>query len=298
MAVRRAMWRGVGVAVGAGVAWELYRQATPRNLQGEVVVITGGGSGIGRLTGQRMAALGCRVAVWDLNAAAAKETADLITVAGGEARAYAADVSRAPAVQTAAAQTVGDFGRVDILINNAGIVSGKKLLDVPDGLAAKTMDVNTTAHFWTVKSFLPGMLDRNHGHIVTIASAAGLVGVAGLADYCASKFGAVGFNESIRFELRKLGKQGVATSCICPFYINTGMFQGVQTRFPLLLPILEPDYVVDKIVQAVQQRREMVFLPRILRLTALGRFLPVPVNDALLEFLGVSNTMDEFTGRA
>ncbi len=64
------------------------------------------------------------------------------------------------------------------------------------------------------------------GHIVTIASAAGIVGVNGLADYCASKFGAVGFNESLRMELKSLNSK-VKTTCICPYYINTGMFQGV-----------------------------------------------------------------------
>jgi all-trans-retinol dehydrogenase (NAD+) len=64
------------------------------------------------------------------------------------------------------------------------------------------MNINTTAHFWAVREFLPEMINKNHGHVVTIASIAGWVGVRGLADYCASKFGAVGFDESLRFELR------------------------------------------------------------------------------------------------
>ena len=74
------------------------------------------------------------------------------------------------------------------------------------------------------------MLEKNHGHIVSIASSAGLVGVCGLCDYCASKFGAVGFNESLMMELSNTGKTGVHTTLVCPFFINTGMFDGVKTR--------------------------------------------------------------------
>lgn len=74
------------------------------------------------------------------------------------------------------------------------------------------------------------MLTLNHGHIVNIASAAGLTGVTGLADYCASKFAVVGFTESLSMELASLEKTGVKTTVVCPFYIDTGMFKGVKTK--------------------------------------------------------------------
>lgn len=90
------------------------------------------------------------------------------------------------------------------MINNAGIVSGKKVLEVDDKSIERTMMVNTASHGYTVKQFLPKMLEKNKGHIVTIASCAGIVGVCGLTDYCASKFGAFGFDEALRMELRKL----------------------------------------------------------------------------------------------
>lgn len=252
--------------------------------------------GIGRLMCLKLAGEGCKVAVWDFNQKMAEETAQMIKDKGGEAKVYICDVSNADAVRNSATKVLADFGHVDILVNNAGIVSGKKLLDVPDALARKTMDVNTTAHFWTVKSFLPDMIDRNSGHVVTLASAAGLVGVAGLADYCASKFGAFGFNESLRFELRKQGKKGVSTTCVCPYYINTGMFEGVKTRFQFILPILEPEYVANKIIQAIKRRREVLYMPRVIRFTCLGRIVPAPINDWCMDFLGVSNSMDQFKG--
>ena len=80
-----------------------------------------------------------------------------------------------------------------------------------------------------MKSFLPKMLERNRGHIVTIASLAGKHGLPGLVDYCASKFAAVGFDESLRFELYTMGKTGVKTTAVCPFLTNTGMFDGADT---------------------------------------------------------------------
>ena len=99
-------------------------------------------------------------------------------------------------------------GNVSILINNAGIVTGKTLMECPDELMRKTFDVNVVSHFWTLKAFLPHMMANNHGHIVTVASMAGHVGVAGLVDYCASKFAAVGLDESLRAEFKKLKLDG------------------------------------------------------------------------------------------
>ena len=94
--------------------------------------------------------------------------------------------------------------------------------------------------FQTTKAFLPAMLEKNHGHVVSIASAAGLAGVNGLCDYCASKFGAVGFQESLHMEMQAL-KININTTVVCPFYINTGMFTGVKTRYILhfLLPLIK-----------------------------------------------------------
>lgn len=97
------------------------------------------------------------------------------------------------------------------------------------------------------------------GHVVTIASMAGLVGMTKLVDYCASKYAAVGFDESLRLELESYGHHNIHTTAICPYFIkSTGMFDGVATS---LVPILEASYVADKIVQAVITNEKQVFLP-------------------------------------
>ena len=103
----------------------------------------------------------------------------------------------------------------------------------------RTISVNTVSHMHTIREFLPGMRHNKKGHIVTIASMAGLSGVAGLTDYCASKFGAVAVDESIRSELYKSGEASyIKTTCICPFFISTGMFEGAKSAFPMY--ILKP----------------------------------------------------------
>jgi len=161
------------------------------------------------------------------------------------------------------------------------------------------MAVNATAHFWTVKATLPQMMAADHGHIVTIASSAGLSGTPGLADYCASKAAAVYFDESIRLEMRKLGKRGVKTTCVCPFFIKTGMFEGVQTRWPKLLPLLEPEYAASKIVSAVRCDQPMLIMPLVVHLAPLLKgIFPPAITDYCLEWFGVLDAMDEFRGRA
>nr|XP_014266735.2 epidermal retinol dehydrogenase 2 isoform X2 [Maylandia zebra] len=240
-----------------------------KNIAGEVVLITGAGGGIGRLMAQEFAAYSTVLVLWDINQEGMKETARLAKSNGASrVHYYICDCSDKNEVYRVADQVKREVGDVSILVNNAGIVTGKKFMDAPDSLIEKTMDVNIMAHFWTYKAFLPAMIANNHGHLVSIASSAGLIGVNGLADYCASKFAAVGFAESVGLELLATGKDGVKTTIVCPYFINTGMFDGCQTKWPKLLPILNPDYVAKKIIHAVLTDQVYLLLPRSMYLIA------------------------------
>jgi all-trans-retinol dehydrogenase (NAD+) len=128
-----------------------------------------------------------------------------------------------------------EVGKMDILVNNAGVVNGKPFLDCSDEELRGTMEVNILSHFWTVKAFLRDMINAGSGQIVTVAAAGGILGSAGLVGYSASKFAAFGFDEALRAELKQQ-RLDIRTTVVCPFFINTGMFAGVQTRFPLLIP--------------------------------------------------------------
>merc|ERR1711871_1907076 len=281
------------VFAGALVALGLLRWAlSPKllNLRGKTVLITGGGRGLGLLLAKRFFEKhDCKVVLWDRNEQDLKTATKELEAAGAKVHASKVDVSNRHAVYKAAEEARNKMGPIDILVNNAGIVTGKTLLECPDELMEKTMQVNSIAHFWTLKAFLPSMIERNSGHIVTIASMAGVGGASGLVDYCASKFAAVGLDESLRMELSKLNKTGVHTTCICPFYINTGMFDGVKTRFPFLLPILNPQDVAVDVVRCVETGRTLFMTPPLMKAVPfLKAFLSTRMQDRVAAFLGIS----------
>ena len=262
------------------------------------VLITGGASGLGRLLALRCAELGATLSVWDLDEAGAQATAAAAADLGlGRARAFACDVGARDQVLQRAAETMQTQGPVDILVNNAGVVSGRPLLELSAEHIERTFRVNTLALFWTTGAFLPDMVARGSGHIVTVASAAGLMGSPRETDYAASKFAAVGFNEALRLELRRTAP-GLKTTVVCPYYIDTGMFEGVKTRFPLLLPILKEEDVTRRIVRAIQRDAQQLVMPWMVRTLPAMRLLPVWAFDSLADFLGITTCMDEFCGRA
>jgi len=246
------------------------------SLSGARVIITGAASGIGRRMADFARARGAEVVGWDLRGS------DIDV-----------DVTDSAAVDAAAAAS----GPVDVLINNAGVVSGQRLLESSEAQIRRTFEVNVLAHFWTSRAVLPGMIERGRGKIVTIASAAALLGVARQTDYAASKWAAFGFAESLRAELRKDGSP-ISTLVVAPYFIDTGMFAGVRTKFPLLLPILQERDVARRVLDAIESGRQQLILPPFARLTPLLRVLPPIAFDAVTDFLGINQTMDEFTGRS
>jgi all-trans-retinol dehydrogenase (NAD+) len=261
------------------------------------ILITGGASGIGRRMALSMARQGGNVVLWDIHAPnLASVLEELRGITGRPAHGYLCNVADRQAVYATAAQVKQEVGPIHVLVNNAGVVAGKRFLECSDEQIERTMAVNTTAMFWTCRAFLPEMIAENRGHVVTIASAAGIIGVAGLAAYCASKWAAVGFDESLRMELRRLAP-GVKTTVVCPYFIDTGMFQGVRSRYSLLLPILKEEVVAERIVRAIARNRPRLILPALPGLVPLLRILPVRMFDAVADLLGINRAMDGFVGR-
>ena len=267
-------------------------------IAGKNVVITGGARGMGRLMAVKMARLGGRVVVYDVVIEALEAVVDEITAAGGEAYAYVCDVSNRREVYRVAGEVKARVGPVDIVVNNAGIISGRRLLEIPDERIEAVFGVNALALYWVTKAFLPEMIERKSGHIVTMASAAGLLGVDRQTDYSASKHATIGFTESLRAELKRAGHTGIKTTIVEPFYVDTGMVKGVKSRFPRLLPILKQEEVAAKVVRAVVQNQQEIMIPSMLKLVPVFRVLPVSIFDRLAGFLGVHESMDCFVGRS
>jgi all-trans-retinol dehydrogenase (NAD+) len=140
------------------------------------------------------------------------------------------------------------------------------------------------------------MVEKNEGHFVTIASAAGLIGVPGLTDYASSKWAAVGFDESLRSELRR-SAPGVRTTVVCPYFVDTGMFEGVHSRFSFLLPILAEARVAERVLRAVERDRPRLWLPPLVYSIPLLRLAPVSWFDFVADLLGIHSAMDRFVGR-
>jgi len=274
----------------------LPQKMLEKNISGQVVLVTGGGSGIGRLMCLRFARLGATIVTWDINKAGNEETVDMIKKEGNRAFSYTVDMSSRDDIYRVAEQTKEDVGPVTILVNNAGIVSGTAVMDTPDSKIVKTFEVNVLAHFWTIKAFLPDMIKHKLGHIVNVASLAGQSGTNKLVDYCSSKFAAVGLDEAFRVEMFVQGHSDyIKTTVVCPYYISTGMFAGVQSK---LIPILVPEYVADSVVGATLTNREVLLLPWwSFILIALKAILPEAGFIRLSQAFGFNCSMDQFEGR-
>lgn len=259
------------------------------------IVITGGGSGIGRLVALAAARKGAHVVLWDRDERAARAVVAEIDAEHGRATAVVVDLTDADAIELAAAETLM-LGPVDVVVNNAGVISGKPLASLSVAQIERTMRVNAIAPILVARAFLPAMRDAGRGRIVTVASAAGFIGVAGQTDYAASKFAAVGFMESLRAELRK-ERSPITTLTVAPFYIDTGMFDGVTTKVPALLPILSQARVATQILAAIESRRTLLALPPLVRLVPAIKALPTALGDLVADALGVNEGMDAFRGR-
>lgn len=136
---------------------------TLKSIAGEIALITGAGSGIGRLTALRMSRLGAKVVLWDVNRAGLDETKKMIEAEGGDVWTYVCNVADRDVVYEVADRVRQDVGHVTILVNNAGIVSGTWFLDTPDDKITRTMDVNATAHFWVGPQMSVLAIGRRNG---------------------------------------------------------------------------------------------------------------------------------------
>ncbi|XP_077581751.1 retinol dehydrogenase 10-B-like [Stigmatopora nigra] len=268
-----------------------------KSIDGELCLITGAGGALGRLFALEFAKEGAELVLWDCNGPANERTAQLARELGVKVHAYTVDLSRRQSIYEAAGRVRTEVGDVSMLVNNAGVVAGRRLLECPDELLERTLLVNCHALFWMTKAFLPQMKAKNHGHIITVASALGLFSTACVEDYCASKFGAVGFHESLTHELLAEELNGIKTTLVCPYIVDTGMFAGCEIRKELrsLIPPLEPLYTVQQSMTAILAEQQMICIPRLMYIPFVTRaLLPWDANVATYRFMGGDKCMLPF----
>ncbi|MEQ1564441.1 MAG: SDR family oxidoreductase [Myxococcota bacterium] len=245
-----------------------------------IALVTGGARGIGRATAVALAATGARVAIADLDADAVRDTARAIGATG-----WALDVTDAAAFAATVEAVQAELGPIDVLVNNAGIMSAGAFLDQDPRLDDRQIDVNLRGVIHGMRAVLPGMLGRGRGHVVNVASVAGRVGVPYTAVYAATKHAVVGLTEAVRHEYRD---RGVWFTYVLPSIVRTELTSGLgRLRYP---PPIEPEDVAAAIVGALSSHRVDVFVPRFARLsTVLPSLLPRSVVERVGRWFGVND---------
>lgn len=257
----------------------------------QIVLITGGSSGIGELLANTMAVRNVTVVVLDVKP---------IETENYNITYYKCDVSKWEEVNAVAARIKEEIGDPTIIVNNAGVVQGKLILDLTPEDVQQTFGVNTLAHFWILKAFLPAMLEQKEGHIVTMSSVMGITGTAQMTDYCASKAALIALDQALRYELdHRYNAPKIRTTVVCPGHVLTPMFQTVE--FPssffwrFLFPSLPPVAVVKRIIAALdEQHSQQIFLPFYANFAPYLNHLPSFLRDFAQWFTTADYAMQRF----
>lgn len=250
--------------------WELLKNAywscvpmslkRPKDLTGEIVLVTGAGSGLGQCLALKFARLGCRLVLVDINKSGLDETRLFLEerLGADNVHAYVCDVSDRAAVYDMSELVKLEVGPVSVLVNNAGITNRRTAFSYTrDRDLERVIEVNLMGPIWTTKAFLPGMVSARKGHLVYVSSGAGLLGTFGHTDYAASKFGLTGFAEALAQEVKF---SGVEVTTAFPGHMDTPLCP--EELKETLVKVRSPVQVAEDIVQGVLRGKEKIFVPQ------------------------------------
>ena len=200
------------------------------------MIVTGAAAGIGRATALRFAEDGARIAAWDVNPSASETLAGDIASAGGEGEFRAVDVAESASVDAAVAAVLARWGRIDVLVNNAGIVRDAQLVKwandevvsaMTDEVFDAVIDVNLKGVFYATRAVVPHMIRQRSGVILTASSVVGLYGNFGQTNYVATKAAVIGMT---RTWARELGRHGIRVNAVAPGFIGTGILEAMPQK--------------------------------------------------------------------
>ncbi|TVY75631.1 Dehydrogenase [Lachnellula suecica] len=235
----------------------------------EIVLITGGAGGIGGKVVQLLSEKGVKVVVLDVipmtfkTALFSWNTMLTCGITASNVHYYKCDITSPSTIASVATEIRKDVGEPTVLINNAGVARGKDILNANEKDVRFTFEVNTLAHYWLAKEFVPSMVARNHGMIVTVSSIAAYITAPNMVDYAGSKNSAVSFHEGLAAELKtRYNAPKVRSVLVTQGYTKTPLFEGYNNDSKFLMPSLQPETVAEGIVkQVLSGRSGQVILP-------------------------------------
>ncbi|KAF8559191.1 retinal short-chain dehydrogenase reductase [Imleria badia] len=285
-------WLLKGLSTSYRNQQSLFFAPEPLDWSEQIVLITGGSSGIGELLANTLAVRNVNVVVLDIKP---------IQTENYNIMYYKCDVSKWEEVEAVSKMVIEEVGHPTMLVNNAGVVQGKLILDLNPQDLYQTFGVNTLAHFWTLKAFLPKMIERNSGHIVTLASVMSFVGSAQMSDYSASKAALLNMHESLRYELdNRYHSPGIRTTLVCPGHIRTPLFSTAtlpnSVLFRFFVPSLAPVTIVKAIITALDaQESRSIHLPFYTYSALIMKLLPSFIRDLAQKLTYADFVMKDFT---
>ncbi len=268
-----------------------------KKIKGMTALVTGGASGMGKLWVKRFLRDGANVVVWDINESLLEKLNQEIEKEFlRRIKTYKVDVSSVNEIETVYNAIKREKINVDIVVNNAGVVFKGFTHESYINKINKLLSINLNAVIVITKLFLKDMIKRGRGHIINISSAAGFIGVPLMSTYCASKWGVIGFSESVRYELKMKKLKNVKITVFCPSYISTGMFEGAKP--PLFTKLLTPERAVDIAYRGFKKNRFCIKTPWIVKITPfLKGVLPRFLYDLTYYLFNVDKSMTNWRGR-
>jgi NAD(P)-dependent dehydrogenase (short-subunit alcohol dehydrogenase family) len=232
------------------------------SVDGTVAVLTGAGSGIGRATGHSLARRGATVIISDVDAERAQLVADEIQALGGRARSVRCDVSLPEDVAALAETTVQDYGQMDIIMSNVGVIAKGDPLEIPMDAWSSIIDINLLGTIRVLRAFLPTLLEQGSGHVVTTGSTAGLIPYSyDRLPYVATKAAVVALTESLALYVRP---RGIGVTCFCPAGVVTNIVEQIREYGPPTpvqppqIPVISAEDAGELVVRGILEDRLLV----------------------------------------
>jgi NAD(P)-dependent dehydrogenase (short-subunit alcohol dehydrogenase family) len=222
-------------------------------LAGQVAIVTGAGRGIGRATALELARMGADIVIAELDKAGAEKTAAEVQALGKKALVVPTDVTKRADLRTMAERTQQQFGRIDVLINNAGIYRAAATLEVTEEHWDAIMDINAKAVFFATQAVLPAMIAQKRGAIVSLASMAGKIGSRTNLPYNASKAAVISMTKSLALAH---AADGIRVNCVCPGFVETDMWAAVAREQGALLGQSPEEFTRQRVRQVPLGRME------------------------------------------